>query len=227
MIMKAKKLLSMILIGAASVSLLAGCGSNTSDTQADSEDAAQTESSDNTAQADEQESAEDNTDSSSGSGNVLVVYYSATGNTEEVANYIADTTGGDLFELEPVEPYKDDDLNWSDDNSRVSQEHEDESLRDVELVSTDVENWDSYDTVFIGYPIWWGIAAWPVDSFVENNDFTGKTVIPFCTSASSGIGDSGQLLEEMAGTGDWQEGERFRSGADEADVQEWVNGLGL
>lgn len=227
MIMKAKKLLSMILIGAASVSLLAGCGSNTSDTQADSEDAAQTESSDNTAQADEQESAEDNTDSSSGSGNVLVVYYSATGNTEEVANYIADTTGGDLFELEPVEPYTDDDLNWSDDNSRVSQEHEDESLRDVELVSTDVENWDSYDTVFIGYPIWWGIAAWPVDSFVENNDFTGKTVIPFCTSASSGIGDSGQLLEEMAGTGDWQEGERFRSGADEADVQEWVNGLGL
>ena len=154
----------MILIGAASVSLLAGCGSNTSDTQADSEDAAQTESSDNTAQADEQESAEDNEDSSSGSGNVLVVYYSATGNTEEVANYIADTTGGDLFELEPVEPYTDDDLNWSDDNSRVSQEHEDESLRDVELVSTDVENWDSYDTVFIGYPIWWGIAAWPVDS---------------------------------------------------------------
>lgn len=152
MIMKAKKLLSMILIGAASVSLLAGCGSNTSDTQADSEDAAQTESSDNTAQADEQESAEDNEDSSSGSGNVLVVYYSATGNTEEVANYIADTTGGDLFELEPVEPYTDDDLNWSDDNSRVSQEHEDESLRDVELVSTDVENWDSYDTVFIGYP---------------------------------------------------------------------------
>ncbi|BDZ80771.1 flavodoxin [Claveliimonas bilis] len=225
--MKAKKLLSMILIGAASVSLLAGCGSNTSDTQADSEDAAQTESSDNTAQADEQESAEDNEDSSSGSGKVLVVYYSATGNTEEVANYIADTTGGDLFELEPVEPYTDDDLNWSDDNSRVSQEHEDESLRDVELVSTDVENWDSYDTVFIGYPIWWGIATWPVDSFVENNDFTGKTVIPFCTSASSGIGDSGQLLEEMAGTGDWQEGERFRSGADEADVQEWVNGLGL
>ena len=226
-IMKAKKLLSMILIGAASVSLLAGCGSNTSDTQADSEDAAQTESSDNTAQADEQESAEDNEDSSSGSGNVLVVYYSAMGNTEEVANYIADTTGGDLFELEPLEPYTDDDLNWSDDNSRVSQEHEDESLRDVELVSTDVENWDSYDTVFIGYPIWWGIAAWPVDSFVENNDFKGKTVIPFCTSASSGMGESGELLAELAGTGDWQEGERFRSGADEADVQEWVNGLGL
>ena len=98
---------------------------------------------------------------------------------------------------------------------------------DVEIVTTEVENWDSYDMVFIGYPIWWGIAAWPMNTFVENNDFTGKTVIPFCTSASSGLGESGELLEEMAGTGDWQEGERFRSGADEADVQEWVEGLGL
>ena len=104
---------------------------------------------------------------------------------------IADATEGDLFELEPTEPYTDDDLNWSDDNSRVSQEHENEDQRDVELVSTTPENWDSYDTVFIGYPIWWGIAAWPVDHFVEDNDFTGKTVIPFCTSTSSGIGDSG------------------------------------
>ena len=97
----------------------------------------------------------------------------------------------------------------------------------MELVSTTVENWDDYDTVFIGYPIWWGIAAWPVDSFVENNDFTGKTVIPFCTSASSGIGESGQLLAEMAGTGDWLEGQRFRSGVSEEDVASWVEGLGL
>ena len=149
------------------------------------------------------------------------------GSVQYMATVIADATGGDLFELEPVEPYTDDDLNWTDDNSRVSQEHEDESLRDVELVSSTPENWDSYDTVFIGYPIWWGIAAWPVDRFVESNDFTGKTVIPFATSASSGMGESGQLLEEMAGTGEWQEGQRFRSGADEADVQEWVNGLGL
>ena len=98
---------------------------------------------------------------------------------------------------------------------------------DVELVTTEVENWDSYDMVFIGYPIWWGIAAWPMNTFVEANDFTGKTVIPFCTSASSDIGDSGQLLSDIAGTGDGQEGMRFRSGVDEADVQEWVNGLGM
>lgn len=163
-----------------------------------------------------------------GSGNsVLVVYYSATGNTAQVAQYIADSTGGDLFELEPVDPYTDDDLNWTDDNSRVSQEHADESLRDVELVADTADNWDQYDTVFIGYPIWWGIAAWPVDGFVEANDFSGKTVIPFCTSSSSGLGESGQLLADMAGTGDWQEGLRFRSSASQEDVQSWIDELGL
>ena len=165
-------------------------------------------------------------DTASGSS-VLVVYYSATGNTAQVAQYIADSTGGDLFEIQPVEPYTDDDLNWTDDNSRVSQEHADKSLRDVELVADTVDNWDQYDTVFIGYPIWWGIAAWPVDGFVEANDFSGKTVIPFCTSSSSGLGESGQLLADMAGTGDWQEGQRFRSGASQEDVQSWIEELGL
>lgn len=165
-------------------------------------------------------------DTGSGSS-VLVVYYSATGNTAQVAQYIADATGGDLFEIQPAEPYTDDDLNWTDDNSRVSQEHADESLRDVELVADTVDNWDQYDTVFIGYPIWWGIAAWPVDGFVEANDFSGKTVIPFCTSSSSGLGESGQLLADMAGTGDWQEGQRFRSGASQEDVQSWIEELGL
>ena len=100
-------------------------------------------------------------------------------------------------------------------------------LRDVELVADTVDNWDSYDTVFIGYPIWWGIAAWPVDGFVEANDFTGKTVIPFCTSASSGLGESGELLAEMAGTGDWMEGQRFSSNVSEADVEEWIDSLSL
>ena len=165
-------------------------------------------------------------DTGSGSS-VLVMYYSATGNTAQMAQYIADSTGGDLFELEPVDPYTSDDLNWTDDNSRVSQEHADESLRDVELVADTVDNWDQYDTVFIGYPIWWGIAAWPVDGFVEANDFSGKTVIPFCTSSSSGLGESGQLLADMAGTGDWQEGQRFRSGASAEDVQAWIEELGL
>lgn len=158
-------------------------------------------------------------------GKTLVVYYSATGNTEEVANYIVAATGADAFELEPVEPYSDDDLNWTDDNSRVVYEHDNPDQRTVELVASTVPDWESYNTVYIGYPIWWGIAAWPVDGFIEGNDFTGKTVIPFCTSSSSDLGESGELLEEAAGTGNWMEGMRFSSGASEADVQAWVEGL--
>ena len=160
-------------------------------------------------------------------GKTLVVYYSASGNTERVAKDIAEAAGADLFEIVPTEVYTNDDLDWTNPDSRVSREHDDESLRDVPLTTTEVPDWDSYDTVFIGYPIWWGIAAWPVDTFVKNNDFTGKTAIPFATSSSSGMGQSGSLLADMAGTGEWQEGQRFSSGASSADVQSWVNGLGL
>lgn len=162
-----------------------------------------------------------------GENRTLVVYFSATGNTEQAANYIAQLTGGDLFELEPAQPYTDEDLNYGNDESRVSREYADESLREVELVADTVENWADYDTVFIGYPIWWGIAAWPVDGFVEANDFTGKTVIPFCTSASSGAGQSGELLSETAGTGDWLEAHRFSSGVSQEDVQAWLDELAL
>ena len=160
-------------------------------------------------------------------GKTLVVYYSASGNTERVAKDIAEAAGADLFEVVPTEVYTSEDLNWTNPDSRVSREHDDESLRDVPLTTTEVPDWDSYDTVFIGYPIWWGIAAWPVDTFVKNNDFTGKTVIPFATSTSSGMGQSGSLLADMAGTGEWQEGQRFSSGVSSDDVQSWVNGLGL
>ena len=160
-------------------------------------------------------------------GKTLVVYYSATGNTEQAANYIAQVTGGDLFALEPVEPYTTEDLNYSNEDSRVSFEHENPDARQVELTASTVENWEEYDTIFLGYPIWWGIAAWPVDGFIEANDFTGKTVIPFCTSASSGLGESGQLLAEMAGTGNWLEGQRFSSSVSQEDIQAWVESLGL
>ena len=160
-------------------------------------------------------------------GKTLVVYYSASGNTERVGKDIAEAAGADLFEIVPTEVYTSDDLDWTNPDSRVSREHDDESLRDVPLTTTEVPDWDSYDTVFIGYPIWWGIAAWPVDTFVKNNDFTGKTVIPFATSSSSGMGQSGSLLADMAGTGEWQEGQRFSSGVSSDDVQSWVNGLGL
>ncbi|MCI6008365.1 MAG: flavodoxin, partial [Ruminococcus sp.] len=159
-------------------------------------------------------------------GKTLVVYFSATGSTKAVAEKISDATNGDIFELVPQTPYTSEDLDWNNTESRVTKEHEDESKRDVALNSTSVDNWDSYDTVFIGYPIWWGIAAWPVNSFVKENDFSGKTVIPFCTSASSDIGDSGSLLKEMVGTGNWQSGQRFASNASDDDVKAWLGQLG-
>lgn len=160
-------------------------------------------------------------------GKTLVVYFSATGTTQGVAQTIADTVGADLFEVVPSGPYTSDDLNWTNNDSRVSREHNDEGLRAVALESTGVDGWDNYDTVFIGYPIWWGIAAWPMSSFVAVNDFTGKTVIPFCTSTSSGIGQSGDLLVELADAGTWLDGQRFSRGSSEADIASWVNGLNL
>ena len=221
-----KRLLSLVIAWVMTAGLLSGCGAS-EDTQDQSSSTAQSDQAADETGSDTETNTEDTAEGGASAGKTLVVYYSATGNTEAVANYIADAAGGDLFELEPVEPYTDEDLNYNDENSRVSREYADESLRDVELVSTTVDGFEDYSVVYIGYPIWWGIAAWPVDSFVENNDFTGKTVIPFATSSSSGMGESGQLLADLAGTGDWQERQRFRSGADEADVQEWVNGLGL
>ncbi len=171
--------------------------------------------------------AEENVVAEENNGKVLVVYFSAQNHTEAVAQRIAENLGADVFEITPVEEYTSDDLDWTDSNSRVSREHDDESLRNVELETTTVENWDSYDTVLIGYPIWWGIAAWPVDTFVKANDFNGKTVIPFCTSSSSGLGESGELLQEEANGGNWQEGQRFRSNPSDSDIDEWTQSLNL
>ena len=218
-----KKLIALLL-SLMLVFSLAACGNNPQ--AAETEPATSTPVSEETQEPETSEETEA-ADTESTGGKTLVVYYSASGNTENVSNVIAKTLGADLFELEPVEPYSNDDLNWTNDDSRVTREHENEDERDVELVSATVDNWSEYDTVFIGYPIWWGIAAWPVDEFIETNDFTGKTVIPFATSASSGMGQSGELLAEMAGTGDWQEGQRFRSGASEDDIVARVEGLGL
>lgn len=232
---KTKKLIGMIL-GLTMVLGLTACGSTGKSAESSSVPATEAVSSEESTEKDSGTSDEAPAETSGGNvaeaetkegGKTLVVYYSATGNTEEAANYIANATGADLFELEPAKPYTNDDLNWSNDDSRVSREHENPDEREVELVSAEVEDWDSYDTVFIGYPIWWGIAAWPLDGFVEANDFTGKTVIPFCTSSSSGLGESGELLAEMAGAGDWLDGERFSSSVSESDVQAWVEGLGL
>ena len=210
--MKIKRLLSIAVVGIMTVMALTGC------TSGKDRNAKKTEQSLKSTQIETVEGNE---------SKVLVVYYSASGNTKKAAEYIAAATGGDMFELVPTEVYSSADLNWSDKNSRVSKEHDDPDLRDVELEYNTVGNWDSYDTVFIGYPIWWGIAAWPVNSFVQLNDFSGKTVIPFATSTSSGLGESGKLLEKQAGTGNWKDGRRFKSSVTEDEVNSWIQGLDL
>lgn len=229
-----KKMISFIMLLTLCTFVLAACGNsndqsqtseNVKDQSTEKSSISNSESSENEEESEkmtEQQEA-DNTDGQT--GKVLVVYYSATGNTKAVADVIADDTGGDTFELIPVDEYTDEDLDWTKDGSRVNREHEDESLQDIELVSTTVEDFDSYDTVFIGYPIWWHNAAWSVNNFVKNNDFTGKTVIPFCTSSSSGLGESGTNLAAMAGTGDWQEGKRFSGSVGEDEVRKWLADL--
>lgn len=151
----------------------------------------------------------------------MVVVFSATCNTMEAANLISEQTGAPIFEVIPSQPYTDDDLNYNGPDSRVSKERDDESLRTVALESTTPENWDSVEAVYLGYPIWWGIAAWPMSSFVQGVDFEGKTVYPFCTSASSGVGNSATQLAELANGGDWKEGVRFSSSPSADEITEW------
>ena len=167
----------------------------------------------------------ENNNTTNSKNKILVVYFSAQNHTKSVAERIAKNLNADIFEIVPEDVYTSDDLNWNNSNSRVSKEHDDESLRNVKLKNTKVNNWEEYDTVLIGYPIWWGIAAWPVDTFVKENNFDGKTVIPFCTSASSSLGQSGELLQKEANSGNWKEGHRFSSSASDSDIQKWTDSI--
>ncbi len=153
--------------------------------------------------------------------NILVVYFSATGNTKAIAESIADGLEADIYEIVPEESYTDADLDYNDDNSRTTLEMNDSSARPE--ISGTVDNFEQYDTVFLGYPIWWGEAPRILDTFVESYDFTGKTVIPFCTSASSGIGSSADILESLAGSGNWLDGQRFDGNESTDKVQEWAS----
>ena len=167
----------------------------------------------------ENTSAEDTTDHSE----VLVAYFSATGTTRGVAEKIAAITGGDLYEIVPAEPYSDADLNWNDRNSRSTKEQNDKNVR-PEIGSEEI-SLEGYTTVYLGFPIWWGEEPRILDSFVEKYRFEGITVIPFCTSSSSGIGRSGPNMEDLAGSGTWLDGKRFSGGVSEADLRSWIEGL--
>lgn len=156
---------------------------------------------------------------------VLVAYFSATGTTEGVAEHIANGLNADIYEIIPEEPYTDADLNYNDNNSRSTIEMNDPTSRPA--ISGSVENMEQYDIVFIGYPIWWGEAPRIVSTFVESYDFSGKTVVPFCTSGGSGVGSSATNLEQLTSGATWMEGRRLNGGDSQDTVMEWVNGLGL
>lgn len=173
---------------------------------------------------------------------ILVAYYSASGTTKAVAQKIASYLGADLFEVVPKDDYTSADLDWTNKNSRVCREHDaifgskangSATVEDLKKVSVAMKNpmpdLSKYDTVFIGAPVWWGIAAWPVNAFVEGADFKGKTVVPFCTSMSSGLGRCGELLHEVAGAsnGNWLTGKRFGTRAGDSEVKNWLDSLGV
>ncbi|MGI6230183.1 MAG: flavodoxin [Tractidigestivibacter sp.] len=212
--------------GASALVALSGCSSDATDASTSNDATETTDSGSDSGSSSESSEATTDTTGSTGSS-ILVAYFSATGNTRAVAERLAEDLGADIFEVVPQEPYTDDDLNFNDDSSRVSQEHVNEDQRDTPLVQTTPDGFDGYQAVLVGYPIWWAQAAWPLNRFVSDNDFTDKRVITFCTSQASGLGNTTDELSELAGTGNWEEGQRFREEPEQSDVDDWAASLGL
>ena len=213
-----KKIIFAVLAAVMVISLAACGGSKTSTKTEQTTAPAATQS----ATAEPTADASDNENSGT-TDNILVAYFSATGNTRTIAEYIADSAKADIYEIVPEEPYTDADLDYSDSSTRATREQGDDSCRPA--ISGSVENMEGYETVFIGYPIWWGQAPKIMYTFMESYDFAGKTVVPFCTSGSSGIGSSATNLAKSAPDANWLDGRRFSGGASEGDIESWLNGL--
>lgn len=158
----------------------------------------------------------------SATGESVVIYFSATGNTERVAGYIQEITGSDIIEIIPADEYTNADLNYSDDDCRANQEQNDDSARPEIANEIDV---DSYDTIYLGFPIWWGDVPKIILTFLDTYDLSGKTVIPFCTSGGSGISTSMNTLRNYNQNINWIDGEQFLSGASKSAVGSWINSL--
>lgn len=241
--MKMKKILSIVLAVVMALSLAACTGDNkpdenSSDTGSSQNVADSSQTQDNSAAASgsEKEQPVETPDSKTDNSQVepvsepegskvLVAYFSATNNTESVAQKLADGLGADIYEIVPMQPYTDEDLEYGNSKSRSSVEMDDPSARPE--ISGTVENMDQYEVVLIGYPIWWGEAPRIMSTFVESYDFSGKTLAAFCTSASSGFGSSDSALRESAGTAIWLDGHRFSAEASAEDVMGWADGLGI
>ncbi len=218
---------------------LAACGNSASQTGQPSTEEKLAAGTVNSEESAENSTNAENTDTSEGQTNesenpdileeqgtkVLVAYFSATNTTQGIAEHIANGLNADIYEIVPEEPYTDADLDYNDNNSRTTIEMNDSDARPA--ITGSVEDMEQYDIVFLGYPIWWGEAPRIVSTFVESYDFSGKTIVPFCTSGGSGVGSSATNLEHLTDGADWLSGKRLNGSESQDTVMEWVNGLEL
>lgn len=227
-----KRTLSLLLTFALLLTL-AACGSTAGQAGTDSNPAPEgdaptstTPETPPTSQPEDTTSPEDETPEEADDGKkILIAYFSATNNTENIANLLNEILDADLYEIVPETPYTSDDLNYNDSSSRSSQEMNDPDARPA--ISGSVDHMEQYDVIFLGYPIWWGEAPRIINTFLESYDLSGKTIVPFCTSASSPMGSSATRLQELTGSATWLDGQRFSGGASSSDVQSWVDSLNL
>lgn len=214
-----------ILLSLTMILGLAACGNSASQTEKPSTEDTSVESKADTNSA-ENSTDKENTDNQDVQDHkVLVAYFSATGTTKGVAEHIANGLNADIYEIVPEDPYTDADLNYNDNNSRTTIEMNDPNARPA--ISGSVENMEQYDIIFVGYPIWWGEAPRIVSTFMESYDFSGKTIVPFCTSGGSGIGSSASNLERLTSGATWLDGRRLNDSDSQDTVMEWVNSLDL
>ena len=203
-----------IIISCLMLILMASCGNTGTDTVPSSNNTAETEAEVNSQGNNEQEE-----------NRMLVVYFSATGNTKSMAETIAEVTGADIYEIVPEDPYTSEDLNYSDDNCRANQEMNDESARPA--IAGEIENIDEYDTIFLGYPIWWGTMPRIINTFLDTYDLSGKTIMPFCTSGGSSVSTSVTDIRNICEDSEVMDGLRGTSSIDKTSIEEWLEDSGI
>ena len=215
----------VILLSLTMILGLTACGNSASKTKQPSTEDTFVESKADTESAETSTNMENTDNQDAQEHKILVAYFSATGTTKGVAEHIANGLNADIYEIVPEDPYTDADLNYNDNNSRTTIEMNDPDARPA--ISGSVENMEQYDIIFVGYPIWWGEAPRIVSTFMESYDFSGKTIVPFCTSGGSGIGSSASNLERLTSGATWLDGQRLNGSDSQDTVMEWVNSLDL
>ena len=217
----------LLLISTVFLFILTACsGNGISDESIVSDTADISETSPEDSSADVNTEKDENSLEDAADNEILVAYFSATGNTEKVASQIITVTGADAFEIEASVPYTEEDLDYTNDSCRANQEQNDKTFRPE--ITGSIENMEDYDIVFLGYPIWWGEEPRIIDTFLESYDFSDKTVIPFCTSGGSDIGASEDNLHEITDSSvNWLSGKRFSTSDDSNTIEEWIAGLSI